>query len=146
MDNIIGGLNSAYAANSVDTSSNKLQDRLNNSDFSKATDDELMEVCKDFEAYFTEQMMKAMVKMAKVDGDTDNDNMYSSLFGLSEDSGSYMTTMASYFGDNIVSELAKTVTESQGGKGLGIAQTLYEQMKRNYSIPDMEETGTVETE
>ena len=146
MNNIIGGLNSAYAANSVDTSSNKLQDRLNNSDFSKATDDELMEVCKDFEAYFTEQMMKAMVKMAKVDGDTDNDNMYSSLFGLSEDSGSYMTTMASYFGDNIVSELAKTVTESQGGKGLGIAQTLYEQMKRNYSIPDMEETGTVETE
>ena len=146
MNNIIGGLNSAYAANSVDTSSNKLQDRLNNSDFSKATDDELMEVCKDFEAYFTEQMMKAMVKMAKVDGDTDNDNMYSSLFGLSEDSGSYMTTMASYFGDNIVSELAKAVTESQGGKGLGIAQTLYEQMKRNYSIPDMEETETVETE
>lgn len=138
MDNIIGGVNSMYANNSVDTSSVKLQDKLNNSDLSKATDDELMEVCKDFEAYFVEQMLKAMVKMSKVDGDTDDDNMYSSLFGLTGESGSYMSTMANYFGGNMITELSKTVTESQGGNGLGIAQKLYEQMKRNYSIPETE--------
>lgn len=145
MDNIIGGINSMYTNNSTDTSSVKLQDKLNNSDLSKATDDELMEVCKDFEAYFVEQMMKAMVKMSKVDGDSDDDNMYSSLFGLTEDSGSYMNTMASYFGSNMVTELSKTVTEAQNGKGLGIAQMLYEQMKRNYSIPDVQEE-TAETQ
>ncbi len=137
MDSIISGLNSIYTNNSVDTTADKLQDKLNNSDLSKATDDELMEVCKDFEAYFVEQMMKAMVKMAKVDGETDDDNLYSSLFGLTGDSGSYMSTMASYFGDNMVTELSKTVTEAQGGEGLGIAQMLYEQMKRNYNIPEV---------
>lgn len=139
MDSIIGGLNSAYTNNSVGTTSSALQDKLNNSDLSKATDDELMEVCKDFEAYFVEQMMKAMVKMSKIDGDTDDDNMYSSLFGLSEDSGSYMNTMANYFGGNMVTELSKTVTEAQGGQGLGIAKMLYEQMKRNYSIPEAQD-------
>lgn len=139
MDSIISGLNSMYTNNSIDTSSSALQDKLNNSDLSKATDDELMEVCKDFEAYFVEQMMKAMVKMSKVDGETDDDNMYSSLFGLSEDSGSYMNTMANYFGGNMVTELSKTITEAQGGEGLGIAQMLYEQMKRNYSIPEVTE-------
>jgi len=138
MDNIIGGVNSMYTNNSVDTSSVKLQDKLNNSDLSKADDDELMAVCKDFEAYFVEQMLKAMVKMSKVDGDTDDDNMYSSLFGLTGESGSYMSTMANYFGSNMITELSKTVTETQGGNGLGIAQKLYEQMKRNYSIPEVE--------
>ena len=33
----------------------------------------------------------------------------------------------------MVSSYAKLMTNSGNGKGLGIAQTLYEQMKRNYS-------------
>ena len=42
----------------------------------------------------------------------------------------------------MVSSYAKLMTDSNNGKGLGIAQTLYEQMKRNYStesIPKADE-------
>ena len=58
----IDGLSSIYDAQKNSGTANKLEDTLN-SDLSKATEDELMEVCKDFEAYFTEQMFKAMQKM-----------------------------------------------------------------------------------
>lgn len=145
MDNMLGTMNAAYVNNKVNQSTNTLENKLNNSDLSKATDDELMAVCKDFEQYFVEQMMKAMIKMSKVDS-TDDDNMYASLFGVTEDSGSYMSTMSSYFGDSMVTQLSKTMTEAQGGNGFGIAKTLYEQMKRNYSVPAAEGAGTSKTE
>lgn len=129
-------INSMYTAGTtVNTSVNQLENKLNNSNFQTATDDELMEVCKDFEQYFVEQMIEAMMKMSDVDGDS-GDNVYASLFGLSEDSSSAMSTMSGYFGDNITSTLAESLTESNGGKGLGFAQSMYQQMKRNYSIPD----------
>ena len=70
------------------------------------SDDELMEVCKDFESYFLEQMLKSMVKMTKVDGDTDDSNLYSSLFGMTDNSDSGMSTLSSYFGDEIVQQVA----------------------------------------
>ena len=66
-----------------------------------------MEVCKDFEEYFAEQMVKSMLKMAKVDS-SDDDNSYASIFGLSSDSSdSGMSTMSSYFGDQMVSKLSE---------------------------------------
>ena len=40
-----------------------------------------------------------------------------------------MSTMGSYFGDEMIKNYAEVFTESNNGKGLGIAQTLYEQMK-----------------
>jgi len=107
-----------------------ITDKLKNTDLSTASDDDLMEVCKNFESYFLEQVMKSMYKMASVDGDTDNNNMYSSLFGIGADnSDAGVSTMASYFGDEMVSALAKQVTESKT-TNLGLAQSLYEQMKR----------------
>ena len=39
-----------------------------------------------------------------------------------------------YFGDTFVQEIASEIVESNEGNGLGIAQTLYEQMKRNYGL------------
>ena len=39
-----------------------------------------------------------------------------------------------YFGDTLYQELAEDVTESNNGEGIGIAKTLYEQMKRNYGL------------
>lgn len=39
--------------------------------------------------------------------------------------------LVDYFGDETIQALAKTSTETQG---LGIAQMLYEQMKRNYNL------------
>ena len=40
-------------------------------------------------------------------------------------------SMVDYFKDNAIQDLAATSTEIQG---LGLAQTLYEQMKRNYGL------------
>ncbi len=66
MDNFISGIQSTYANNTYNNAStNAIENKLNNSDLSKATDEELMEVCKDFEGYFVEQMLKAMIKMSK---------------------------------------------------------------------------------
>ena len=134
---MISNINSIYSNNSTYTNvtTNSISNKLNSTDLSTATDDELMEVCKDFESYFVEQMMKAMVKMSSIDG-SDSDNIYASLFGVTEDSDSGMSTLSSYFGDELVSQMAGQVTETQG-KGLGIAETLYKQMKRNYSVKEV---------
>ena len=135
MDNIISNVNSIYTNGTYASGTgNSLEDKI---DLSKATDDELMEVCKDFESYFLEQMLKSMVKMTKVDGDTDDSNLYSSLFGMTDNSDSGMSTLSSYFGDEIVQQVADKMTESNGGKGLGLAQQLYEQMKRNYGVSEV---------
>lgn len=98
------------------TSADKLQDTLKN-DYSNADEEELLEVCKEFEAYFVEQVMKEMKKMVPENEDESS-------------AGKYMD----YFGDTYIQQLATTVTESNGGKGIGLAQSLYEQMKRNYGI------------
>ena len=134
---MIDNLNSIYANSTyTNQTTNSISSKLNSTDFSKATDDELMEVCKDFESYFVEQMLKSMAKMSSVDG-SNSDNIYASLFGVTEDSDSGMNTLSSYFGDELMSGMADKVVENQSGKGLGIAQTLYEQMKRNYSVKEV---------
>ena len=58
----IDNISALYNTNNVSENTSKLEETLK-SDFSNASDDELMEVCKDFESYFTEQMFKAMQKM-----------------------------------------------------------------------------------
>ena len=134
---MIDNLNSIYANSTyTNQTTNSISSKLNSTDFSKATDDELMEVCKDFESYFVEQMLKSMAKMSSVDG-SNSGNIYASLFGVTEDSDSGMNTLSSYFGDELMSSMADKVVENQSGKGLGIAQTLYEQMKRNYSVKEV---------
>lgn len=134
---MIDNLNSIYANSTyTNQTTNSISNKLNSTDFSKATDDELMEVCKDFESYFVEQMLKSMAKMSSVDG-SNSDNIYASLFGVTEDSDSGMNTLSSYFGDELMSSMADKVVENQSGKDLGIAQTLYEQMKRNYSVKEV---------
>ena len=134
---MIDNLNSIYANSTyTNQTTNSISSKLNSTDFSKASDDELMKVCKDFESYFVEQMLKSMAKMSSVDG-SNSDNIYASLFGVTEDSDSGMNTLSSYFGDELMSSMADKVVENQSGRGLGIAQTLYEQMKRNYSVKEV---------
>ena len=77
--------------------------------------EELMEACKEFEAYFLEQMFKEMAKTIP-----DNDN---------EDATTQR--LVDYFKDNAIQEIAAESTESNS---LGLAQMLYEQMKRNYGL------------
>ena len=114
----IDGISSMY--NDIYTNaSNQSADRLQNqlkSDYSQATDEELMDVCKQFESYFLEQMFKEMVK---------------TIPGNEESSGS-TSTMLDYYKDMMIQEMASTSTEQNS---LGLAQTLYEQMRRNYG-PD----------
>jgi flagellar protein FlgJ len=97
-----------------------------------------MSVCKDFESYFVEQMLKSMEKMAKIDSDDDDSStsLFNSMASIGGDSDSAMSTLGSYFGDEMIKNYAQLFTETNNGKGLGIAQTLYEQMKRNYSVDE----------
>ena len=135
--NGITGLDNIYN-NYTTKKTDSLENKLNSSDLSSATDDELMSVCKDFESYFVEQMLKSMEKMSKIDSDDDdNSSLFSSMAGITGTSDSGMSTLSSYFGGEMLSQLADSITESNGGKGLGLAQTLYEQMKRNYSVKEV---------
>ena len=55
-------LDSTAYTNAANQTASKLQNQLNGSDYTKATDDELMDACKQFEAYFLEQMFKEMMR------------------------------------------------------------------------------------
>ena len=122
MNTIAGGsdllsyYNEVYGSSNTG-SANKLQNTLSNADYSQASEEELYDVCKQFESYFVEQVIKQMEKMIP---ESDEDSTASN----------YMD----YFGDTLYQELAEDVTESNNGEGIGIAKTLYEQMKRNYGL------------
>lgn len=122
MNTIAGGsdllsyYNEVYGSSNTG-SANKLQDTLSNADYFQASEEELYDVCKQFESYFVEQVIKQMEKMIP---ESDEDSTASK----------YMD----YFGDTLYQELAEDVTESNNGEGIGIAKTLYEQMKRNYGL------------
>lgn len=100
-----------------DVTADKLKEGLSTRDLTSATDDELMQVCKDFEAYLVEQMYKAMEKTIMKDEEA-------------EESGSdaYISGYKDYFGDMKIQQYAKLATDNSG---LGIAQMLYEQLKVN---------------
>lgn len=83
--------------------------------YENATDDELMDVCKEFEAYFLEQVFKQMQKTVPE----------------SEYTSSSTSSLVEYFKDNTIQELAAQSTEQNS---LGLAQMMYEQMKRNYEL------------
>ena len=126
-DLITSGIGSYYMDSVSDTSSStsELEKTLGSGDLSNASDDELMQVCKDFESYFIEQMFKSMEKMIPKDED--------------EDESSSMSSMTDYYKEEMMSKYAEYASESDGGKGLGIAQTLYEQMKRTYGSSELAE-------
>lgn len=89
------------------TKTDKITSTLNSAE---ATDEELMDACKSFESYLVEQVFKSMEKtVMKSDEEEEND---------------YLTQ----FGDMLYESYSEQVTE-QGD--LGIAQMLYDSMKRN---------------
>ena len=114
----ISGLSNVYTEylnqQTDNVSTKKMQDTVSK-DYSGASDAELLDVCKQFEAYFMEQVFKQMEKTIIKD----------------ESSSGTSTALVDYFKDSALQELTKTSTETQG---LGIAQMLYEQMKRNYGL------------
>ncbi len=91
---------------------------LTGRDLSKADDEELMEACKKFEEYFTEQIFKTALKSASA---------------LSGDKGGslYMDTMKDYYQDEYSKAIATSASES--GQ-IGLARELFEQMKRSQGV------------
>lgn len=114
MSDYLSGLsNLSYLTSTQSETTSKLESTLSTTDYSTATDEELMEACKSFEAYFLEQAFKGMEKMVP-DNDDDSSSSYLNMFK-----------------DTLYQEYAQAATER--GDGIGIAKMLYEQMKRNYS-------------
>lgn len=116
----ITGLSSSYSdiisSQAQNVQSQKLQDSVSG-DYSNATAEELMDACKQFEAYFVEMVFKEMEKTVDC--------------FKAEESSSSQSGLVDYFKDTALQDLAATTTDIQG---LGLAQTLYEQMKRNYGL------------
>ena len=115
-----------YILSSNKNSTNALENKLNSVSVKDAeqpqeeAEAELLEACKQFEAYLWEQVLKGMEKTAKMLSDD-------------EDEEGYAGNMVGVFQDTFVQEMASQVTsESQGANSL--AQTLFEQMKRTYSV------------
>jgi peptidoglycan hydrolase FlgJ len=104
------GSDSLYSATvgaaSSKTNTDSIETTLKNR---SASDEELMEACKSFEAYLLEQVYKGMEKTVLKSEEEENDYL-------------------AQFGDMLYEEYAKDATE---GQGLGLAQMLYESMKRN---------------
>ena len=82
MSDSITGLSSTNYSDVYDSKAGSLTNKLTGTDYSKASDDELMSVCKDFESYFVEQVLKSMEKMAKIDSDDEDSNLFSSMAGI----------------------------------------------------------------
>ena len=79
---------------------------------SGSSEEELLSVCKDFEPYFVEEVLKEVKENLISDDDEDNSNDYVNMFQ-----------------DNYLSAIADQMVNS--GQGLGIADKLYESMVNN---------------
>ena len=74
-----------------------------------------MDACKQFESDFLEQVFKEMEKTVI----------------KAEDDETSTSQLEDYFKDETIKELAEQSTDQNS---LGLAQMLYEQMKRNYDV------------
>lgn len=115
------------------TQASSLQETLSSvssgTTLSKEDDEKLLDACKQFEAYLLEQVFKEMEKSVDaLNSDEDEDNSTSNL--------------VDYFMDETIQQICSDSTETQG---LGLAQTLYEQMKRNYGLVSEEDAEASET-
>lgn len=112
---VVSGLGSVYESQlksmSQAANADALKNKINNS--SEASDEELMEVCKEFEAYFMEQVYKEMLKTVPKE---ENDN----------------SMLTDFFTEQAISSLTKESVDNNNG--VGLAQTLFEQMRRNSEI------------
>ena len=106
---------SAYTSQITNSAVNKTESNWSINDYSKSTDKELMDACKEFEAYLWEQVLSEMTKSVN--------------FGIDEESSS--SSMVGYFKEEALKEIAGQITESPTSS---LAQSLYEQMNRNYEV------------
>jgi len=107
---------SDYYSQASNASAKALENTLGKVD-SQTTEDELMAACKEFEAYFIEQVYKGMEK---------------TIMKAEDDESSNASQYVDYFGDMQIQAYAEAAAEQ--GSGIGLASQLYEQMKRNYGL------------
>lgn len=111
----IGSIGAYTSYINEQASAEKTEETLNlNKDFTGTSAEELMDACKQFEAYFLEQVFKEMMKTIPT----------------SEENSSN-AQLVDYFKDNMIQEIASQSTETNS---LGLAQMLYEQMKVTYGL------------
>ena len=126
----VAGL-SGYTDFLVDEKKNStaaLENKLNKA-ASTVDEQELLDACKQFEAYLWEQVFKGMVKTAKVFSDENEEEGYAS-------------NMVDMFQDTVIQEIAsKSVSDGPNS----LATILFEQMKRNYNIGSVGTDGDTET-
>ncbi len=121
-----------YSQLASSSNASALSSKLNSTDAKSASEDELMDVCKQFESYLLEQVYKNMEKSVHWDDKEQQDNQ-----------------LVDYFKDLTIQEISKQATDQ---KSLGLAQMLYEQMKVNMGITAEEleqnaaESGTITQE
>ncbi len=121
MDFSISGINGNDYSSVINQTQNKdLENSLNNIGKTSATDNEMMEACKEFETYMIEQIYK---------------NMEKTIMKADEEENEY----EAYFGDMLVQQYAKSIME-QGG--FGLANQLYEAMSRNSATKPVIEATT----
>ena len=119
----ISGITAMMSQNTTQKADNTKTDGLKNSVnglSSESTEEELMEVLKDFESYFLEQIIKKMK-----DTFTDED-----------EESSVASQYTDTFMDYAIEDVADILLDEVGGS---MTQQLFEQMKRNYNIPTVEE-------
>ena len=109
MENLNASRTSSSKAANVESTLSNLKNLDN------ATDEELMQACKSFEAYLIERVM-TKTKEAIIPSD-ENENKYLTMFK-----------------GKLYEEYANQIAEN--GE-LGIAQQLYEAMRRDYGIPSV---------
>ncbi len=97
----------------TNANNNKNIDNSLSKDYNKATDEELMSACKQFETYFLEQIFKGM-KNTVIKADEGSNNQYVEYFeGM---------------------QYEKYATDATENGGIGLAKMLYESMKRTNDI------------
>lgn len=123
-------LNQTASANAATNANSAKADSLKNTVSglsSNSTEEELMGVLKDFESYFIEQIIKKMK-------DTFTDD---------KEESSMASQYTDTFMDYAIEDVADMLLEEVGGT---MTQQLFEQMKRNYNIPVVEEVKVEEVQ
>lgn len=115
----VNGIGDTYLTNYSTTANDAISERLTSNVQQAETDEEMLDACKQFEAYMIQQMFKTMEESAKVFSDEEDD-----------DSSDYVNM----FQDNYLSTIAEQMVNS--GQGMGIAEQLYESMKNNSVATD----------
>lgn len=83
---------------------------------SETTEEELLQVCKDFASYFVEEILKEVKENMMLED---------------EDEDSTLKTLTDFHMDSTIEVLADEVVDEIGES---FTQQLYEQMKRNYNL------------